>query len=387
MIRIAFVTTSPLSARYLMAGQLADLRAHGFEVTVLCAGGEDLDVVARREGVDVVAIPIARDIAPFADLRAIWRLIRALRRVRPALVNFGTPKGALLGAIASAIVRVPVRIHVLRGLRSETTRGLKRFLLERLEWLTAALSHRIVCVSPSLRDAFVARGLASAKKIVVLGRGSSNGVDAARFARNAEARTRIRGELGAGENDVLIGFIGRLTRDKGIGDLLAAFRIVLERAPRARLLLIGDAEVGDPVEASTLRELETHPRITRLALVEDIAAHYSAIDMLVLPSYREGFPNVVLEAAAASIPVVGYRATGIVDAIEDGVTGALVSPGDVPALAAAITQYVLDGELRQRHGDAGRRRVETSFTREEIWRRLRELYDDELRRAGIIRSQ
>lgn len=368
------MTTSALSARYLMAGQLADLRAHGFDVTVLCAGGGDLELVARREGVAVIPIPIVRDIAPLADLRALVRLVLALRRVRPDIVNYGTPKAALLGSIAAALLRIPVRIYVLRGLRSETTRGIKRFVLERGERLTAALSHRVVCVSESLRKSYVARGLAPEAKTVVLGSGSSNGVDVSRFSRDPVAAAGIRREHGIADGDVVIGFIGRLTKDKGIDDLLAAFEIVLKTAPHARLLVIGQPESGDPVGNATLNRLHAHPRVTRLPLVTEIAAHYRAIDVLVLPSYREGFPNVVLEAAAASLPAVGYRATGTVDAIDDGVTGTLTPPGDVEALAAALVRYVLDPDLRHRHGAAGRVRVEASFAREQVWAQMRELY-------------
>ncbi|HKR67204.1 MAG TPA: glycosyltransferase, partial [Thermoanaerobaculia bacterium] len=152
MTRLAYITTAGMSARYLLAGQLAFMQRSGFDVTLFCAGGADLDLVAQRENVRVIAIPFEREVAPLRDLRALWRLVIELRRVRPDVVNAGTPKAALLGMIASALLRVPVRIYTLRGLRSETARGVRRFVLEQLERLTAALAHRVVCVSASLRE-------------------------------------------------------------------------------------------------------------------------------------------------------------------------------------------------------------------------------------------
>jgi glycosyltransferase involved in cell wall biosynthesis len=382
MIRVAYVTTAGMSARYLMAGQLASMREHGYDVQLFSAGGVDQDVAASREGVPAVAIPFEREISPLRDLRALLKLFVALRRFRPAIVNAGTPKAALLGMIAATLLRLPVRIYVLRGLRAETTRGARRFVLETLERVTAACASRIVCVSPSLRDAYLQRGLTLREKTVVLGAGSSNGVEAARFRRNLDARSQLRRELGFNDDDVAIGFIGRLTRDKGIDDLLAAFERVLQRAQSARLLVIGDAETGDALSARTVETLGRHPRITRLAHVGDVASYYSAIDILAFPSSREGFPNVVLEAASASVPAVGYRVTGTIDAIEDGVTGALVRAGDIDAFADALVHYANDADLRTRHGQAGRMRVEASFSPEEIWKALRELYEQELRRRA-----
>ncbi|HKR65210.1 MAG TPA: glycosyltransferase, partial [Thermoanaerobaculia bacterium] len=215
--------------------------------------------------------------------------------------------------------------------------------------------------------------LTSREKTIVLAHGSSNGVDAARFAPNDETRARIRRELGFADSDVVIGFIGRLTRDKGIAELLQAF----ERVRNARLLIVGDAEDGDPVDAATLAKLA---HVTRLAHVADAAPYYSAIDILAFPSHREGFPNVVLEAASASVPAVGFRATGTVDAIEDGVTGTIVD--DVDALAIALQRYVDDESLRRAHGEAGRKRAVERFAPEEVWRALQELMRDETARLA-----
>ncbi len=381
MPHIACLATDPLTTRVLMTGQLAYLKQQGFNVTLIAAPGADLEQAANREGVDYVAVPMSREMTPWQDWASLRHLTKVLREIQPDIVNAGTPKAGLLGMIAARWAKVPVRIYTLRGLRMETATGAKRVLLTTTERIAAACADKVVCVSPSLRDAFVQHRLGPASKAIVLGSGSSNGVDADRFAatdeRYAEARL-IRHSMGIPDEAPVIGFVGRLTKDKGVAELLATYQTLAAERPDLHLLLVGGFEAGDPLSTRLRDEIWSHPRVHITGFVNDTAPYYTAFDLLVFPSHREGLPNVPLEAAAAGRPTAGFAATGTVDAIVNGQTGTLVAVGDVSGLTAAVRQYMRDGVLLARHGLQARQRVQTEFRREVIWEALAELYRSEL---------
>lgn len=371
--RLCYITTHAMSAEFLMRGQLAFLREQGFDVTLIASPHESLAAVAEREGVTIVPIPMEREISPWHDLKALWRLCVALRKLKPQIVNAGTPKAGLLGNLAAWLCRVPVRIYTLRGLRLETATGWKERLLNATERLAAACAHQVIAVSHSLRDVYVTRGLSSFRKTVVLRNGSSNGVGVERFQFNDQQwgqirELRVKWELPI--NAPVIGFVGRLTRDKGIPELFGAFEQLLPEFPDARLMLIGEAEQGDPLATDLLSRLQSHPNVVMTGPIKDVALYYGLFDLFAFPSYREGFPNVLLEAASTGLPVVGFKATGTIDAVIDGLTGSLVDVGDVTGLANSIGRYLRQPFVRKQHGEAGRRRVIRDFRREDIWQAL-----------------
>lgn len=386
MPRIACLATDPLTTRVLMAGQLAYLRSQGFDVTLIAAPGADLEAAAAREGVDYVAVPMTREITPREDWKSLRHLKRVLREIRPEIVNAGTPKAGLLGMLAATWARVPIRIYTLRGLRMETATGFKRLLLTSTERTAVACAHKVICVSPSLRDAFVKFRLGSADKTVVLAGGSSNGVDVERFAatdaRYAEARA-IRHSMGIPDEAQVIGFVGRLTKDKGVAELMSLFRTLEQEHPQLHLMLVGGFEDGDPLSNRLRDEIWSHPRVHITGFVNDTAPYYTAFDLLVFPSHREGLPNVPLEAAAAGLPTAGFAATGTVDAVRNGVTGTLVEVGDVHGLTDAVRRYLSDQVLLARHGKLAAQRVSTDFRREVIWQALADLYRAELTARGL----
>jgi len=309
-----------------------------------------------------------------------------LAKLKPQIVNAGTPKAGLLGMVAATACRVKARVYTVHGLRLETTSGARRVLLGTTERVAAGLAHRVFCVSPSLHRAYVAGGYTSPGKVFFIGAGSANGIDVERFDEPevVEQAAEIREQHGISAGAPVIGFVGRLTRDKGIAELHRALAKLAERFPGCRLLLVGGFESGDPLPGRVVDALRADPAVVITGFVDDelVPAYYRLMKVLALPSFREGFPTCVLEAGASSIPVVGYGVTGVVDAIRDGVNGTLVEAGDVIALTEAIGKYLADPGLARTHGRAGRERVEALFDQNVIWSGLLGLYDELLGMGG-----
>ena len=386
MPRLLYIVTHPMTARYLLCGQLAWMQKNGFDVSLISSPGPDLDVTAERERVAVFPLPIEREIHPLKDLWTLLRLYRLIRQIRPDMVNASTPKAGLLGMVAARIARVPLRIYTLRGLRLETKKGFARAILHFTEKVASVCATQIICVSESLRQRYLSLGIIPASKIRVLGAGSSNGVDVLRFAsqESSAQKESLKQTLGIPPSAPVIGFVGRLVHDKGIEELVDAFESLRKEFPAVHLLVLGDFEKGDPVSAHFAAKLNEMGQIVRTGFVPDTAPYYGLMDLLVFPSHREGFPNVPLEASCSAIPTVGFRVTGTVDAVQDGVTGTLVNCGDVTAFTKAISMYLSDERLRREHGRAAYERVCAVFARERVWQGLRELYEQSLVKATAL---
>jgi glycosyltransferase involved in cell wall biosynthesis len=369
-------------------GTFQILRDAGYEPILVSSPGEQLQRIGRDARVRYAPIPVRREISPLHDLLSLWRYYRLIQKVRPTLTDVGTPKAGLLGGVAAWVSGVPCRIYTLFGLRLETTTGLKRILLSITERIACACAHRVICVSPSLRQRAIDLKLVSADKTVVLGSGSVRGIDVKRFSPDviqAAQKEELAQRLGISADAPVIGFVGRLTRDKGIRELLTAFSQLRVKWPALRLLLVGDLEDGDPLEAIVWQQMETDSGIVRVGFVTDTTPYYALMDVLALPTYREGLGYVPLEAQACGIPVVTTSATGAVDSVVDGVTGFQVPVGNCEALADRIDQLLSDPELRSRMGQRGRERVVREFRYEVVGRALIEEYD-RLLRARVGRS-
>lgn len=377
-VLVVHVTTVPESLGFLR-GQLRYLRERGYEFVAISSPGPALDAFAAQEAVETRAVPMTRTITPLADLKALGALITQLRELRPTVVHAHTPKAGLLATVAAAIVGTPVRIYHLRGLPLLTATGWRRPLLRTLERVACAAATKVVCVSRSLADTIEEEGIAPRSKLAVLGHGSGQGVDAqGRFdpARvDPAAAAAFRAQHAIPADAVVLGFLGRLVRDKGITELVTAFTALADSDPRLHLVIAGEREARDAVAPTTLTAIEQHPRIHEIGFQRDTPTLYAACDVIVLPSYREGFPNVPLEAAAMRRPVVTTTSVGCRDAVEPDRTGLLVPAGDADRLASALARYIAEPALRERHGLAGRERVVASFQREAVWAAIHATYD------------
>ncbi len=386
-VRVVHIVAAACTAEF-MRGQLGYLRSRGYQVTVIASPEPSLETLAGREGIEIVPVEIPREMRPVQDLIALVKLFFVLRKIRPHVVNASTPKAGLLGMLAAWLLRVPVRIYTLRGLRLETTDRLQRRVLFACEWLTAACAHRVICVSRSLREAYLELRCTKAEKTLVLGSGSSNGVDAEKFRSTPQLlklAAEVRREYEIPVDSLVLGFVGRLTRDKGVADLLDVFEQIEPKFRGVHLLAVGDFETGDCVRPALRQRMLGHDRIhvTGMVDLDRVASYYRACDLLLFPSLREGFPNAVLEAQASELAVVGYAATGTLDAIDDGRTGVIVPLGDREGLVASVVEYLADEQLRLEHGRAGRVRVEKSFRPQGIWESLADCYEKALCLRGL----
>jgi len=291
--------------------------------------------------------------------------------------------------IGAWLCRVPVRIYHMHGLPMDTATGLKRRLLRWSETLSCRLAHQVYCVSPSLRTVAIAEGLTTPEKVHVLLHGSIGGVNAQHTFNPQEvgpqARMQTREEYGIPADALVIGFVGRVVRDKGVQELCEAWSALRAEIPSARLLVIGPMEEQDPIPAEVVRSLREDPRVHWTGTREpcDVPRCYAAMDVLALPTYREGFGNVLLEAAAMELPVVATRITGCVDAVADGVTATLVPPRDAAALATALRAYLSDEGLRRAHGSAGRVRALRDFDPQAMYQATCREYESLARVHGV----
>ncbi len=368
--RLVYSTTIPSSALTLLRGQLEWMAQQGWEVHLVTADGPELADLRRWQGVTCHVIEMEREPSPLRDAKALVQWIRLLRTLKPGVINLGTPKASLLGGLAAWLTRVPRRIYIVWGLRLEGATGLKRAVLWAFEALTMFTATHVVPISASLaRRIRELRLTRSRKTTAVVGSGSSNGVDAALIqagglGQGAAARER----LGIAEDAFVVGFVGRLVADKGIPTLIEALRD--PRLADITCLVVGEEEEGGL--AAELRD--THVNTIWAGYVEGPWQELAAMDVLTLPTKREGFPNVVLEAACLGVPTVTTRATGAIDSVVDGVTGIQFDFGDAKALADALVALRDDPQLRQRLGQAARHRAETEFAPQRVWEGINELY-------------
>ncbi len=388
-VPIAFVTTVPASLGFFRELPIY-LRSRGYEVTAISAPGPELDAFAAREGVVALGVPMTRQITPRTDIGSVIHLTRTLRRLRPTIVHASTPKGGLLGMLAARLARRPVQVFHLHGMPHQTRTGLGRLLLKGATRAACTMADQVLCVSESLRTDAIGEGIVRPGKALVLLHGSANGVDATgRFSPERfgdDPRATGRESVGLPADGLVVGFVGRLAHDKGIDDLAAAWTIIRGRTPDVRLLMVGPEEPEDPASGVTMEALRQDDRVRFTGAVADPAAALAAMDVLVLPTYREGFGNVLIEAGAMGRPVVATRVTGCVDAVQEGVTGLLVPAHDPASLANAILTYLTDPDLRASHGATGRARALRDFQPAALQSALADLYDQLLDQRGIARS-
>jgi len=373
--RICFVVSSPLTVRAFLAKHIAALSGR-YEVSVV-VNADPGTLAAAIPGARFFRIPIVRAISPLRDALAAIRLLLLFRGQRFALVHSVTPKAGLLSMVAAWLARVPVRLHTFTGQVWATRRGPMRSLLRAMDRIVAGLATGVLVDSRSQREFLIANAVVSASKSRVLGEGSICGVDE-RFRPDSTARDRVRSALRVPRDAVLFLYLGRLARDKGVIDLAVAFAAVAKRHASAHLLVAG------PDEEGLVRQIEELlagclGRFRRVDFTERPEECMAAADVFCLPSYREGFGQVAVEASAAELPVIASRIYGVTDSVIEGETGLFHAPGDVGALSERMQTLIEHPEMRRSLGSAGRARVLREFSAERVTRALLDYYSDLLR--------
>ncbi len=374
--KLVFVITVAESLA-LLTGQLAYANSQGYEVIVVSSGGQLADRLGE-EGARHKTIFMSRKISLWRDIVSLWKLFFFFRKEKPHIVNAGTPKAGLLGVLAARLSGVPVIVRTVRGLRYETLSGLRKRVVQITTKVGCYFADTVVCVSHSLREQAIQDGVIPQGKSLVLGEGSSNGVDVHRFDRTPQvvkSANQLRKELGVEDISKVVGFIGRVTKDKGISVLLRAWEIIAKEHPFAHLIVAGFIDWEGTPEREVLAELQNNPRIHAIGFVKDIPTVFAAIDVLLFPTKREGFSNVLLQAAAMQVPVVTSRVTGCTDVVLDGETGFLVPPEQAKVFANKVCGYLADGDLCAEHGQRARQRAIDNFSHKDVVHRYHEHYE------------
>ena len=364
------ISTIPLSLDVLLQGQLRMLSEH-YEVVGVSSPGEELDKVAQREGIRTIAVPMERKISPFKDLVSLFRLIRLFHREKPWMVHSLTPKAGLLAMTAAWICRVPVRIHMFTGLVFPTTTGLKQKILMATDSITCACATNVLPEGKGVKKDLEHFRITS-KPLQIIGNGNINGIDLEFFDRKPEVLELA--EKYRKEEMVTFCFVGRIVRDKGMNELVAAFQRLHQAYPNTRLVLVGPFEEKlDPVLPETRQAIEQQAAIEWMGWQNDIRPFLAASEVFVFPSYREGFPNVVLQAGAMGLPSIVTDINGSSEIITEGVNGSIIPSQDEEALYKAM-EKLLDTEERRKLAQQARPQIANRYERKALWKELLKFY-------------
>ena len=378
-VKIIRATTIPASLKAFCSGLPGELREElGAEVVAVSSPEKALVEYGSTEGVRTVGVPMERHISPLRDLRSLWGMIRVFRKERPDMVHSMTPKAGLISMMAAWVCRVPVRIHTFTGLVFPTSTGLKQKILMFTDGLTCACATHVIPEGEGVKADLTNYGI-TRKPLRVLGHGNVKGIDLDRFDPTREEvreeALRIRKELGLSPDDFVFVFIGRLVGDKGINELVEAFGRLQKEHPEVRLILVGPEEAElDPLKGETMAEIGSNDAISAVGRQSDVRPWYAVADAFVFPSYREGFPNCVIEAGAMGLPSIVTDINGSREIILDGENGVVIPSKDSGALYDAMRDFVEDDDRRGRMAAKARELVASRFEQSYVRQCLKDFY-------------
>lgn len=372
-IRLLRITTVPISLKYLLRGQLSFMQSQAMEVMAVSAHGPEVASI-KQEGIPHAIIPFTRTITPLQDFLCLLRLVKLIRTFKPQIVHSHTPKAGLLGMITAWLCGVPIRLHTVAGLPLMEAKGIKRWVLRLTERLTYSCATKIYPNSNGLLKFIQAEFKTQNSKLKTIGSGSSNGIDLGYFAVTSDLKVeaiRTRERIKIKGDEFLFCFVGRMVKDKGLVELIQAFVKIHDSGKKVRLLLVGHFEDDlDPLPKEIRALINTHEGIVQAGFQPDVRPWIIASDVLVLPSYREGFPNVLLQAGALHRPCIATNINGCNEIILDGRTGWLVPAKDGIALQAAMEKVLSDPGWRAEAGNEARKFIAENFEQSYMWNEI-----------------
>ncbi len=379
MKKIIRITTVPISLKNLLKGQLKYMNSF-YNVIGMSSPGDAVKDIENDEGVNVITLEMTRTIAPFKDLKSLYKLYKILKKEKPFIVHTHTPKAGTLGMMAAKIAGVQNRLHTIAGLPLLEATGPKRWLLDTVEKITYACATKIYPNSYGLKDIILKNKYTKSSKLKVIGNGSSNGIDVEHFSLknlNNEDINKIQNNLNIQNNDIVFTFVGRLVADKGINELISVFKKICVKHNNAKLLLVGTFESElDPLFEETLQEIETNNNIISVGWQADVRTYFAISNALVFPSYREGFPNVVMQAGAMNLPSIVTDINGCNEIIINNINGIIIPPKNEEQLLVAMLKMIEGSEKREQMASVSRDIICKSYKREVIWSALLQEYKD-----------
>lgn len=381
--KIIRMTTIPRSMRKLLQGQLKFMSGHGYEMVALSSDDECFEDMLHEQGdIRGVRINMERHTSPWKDLKALIKIYKVFRKERPFIVHTHTPKAGLLGMLAAKTARVPHRLHTTAGLPLLVYSGIYRKVLNTMEWLTNACATQVFPNSYNMMKIMDELHLCNPQKMQVIGNGSSNGVDTRHFsvaqtiADTGKTREDIRRELVIKDNDFVFVFVGRVVKDKGVNELVDAFRRILSHHLNCKLIIVGPYELNlDPIALENVDFIKNDRSVFFMGWQDDVRPFMMAADVLVFPSYREGFPNVVMQAGAIGLPSIVTDINGCNEIIIDGKNGRIIPPKNEDALFNMMEWFLNNPEDVRRMANNAREMIVSRYDRRLIWQEILRVYN------------
>jgi len=364
------ITTIPISLEKLLSGQLRFMSVH-YDVTAIAAEKQNLEKLVKSQNVAVFPLEMTRQITPLKDILAVVKLYFFLKKTKPFIVHTHTPKAGIVGMLASKLAGVPVRLHTVAGLPLLEANGFKRKILNFVEKQTYNCATKVYPNSYGLSEIIKQNNFCDSNKLKVIANGSSNGIDTNYFNPDLiseEQKVALKKELSIAANDFVFLFVGRLVKDKGINELIIAFEKLQVEIPTIKLLLVGNFEDDlDPLFPITISSIKSNSAIISVGFQNDVRPYFGISNCLVFPSYREGFPNVVLQAGAMQLPSIVSNINGCNEIIQDHQNGLIIPVKDENALFYAMKKMAIDTDLINEMKKNCRQMIISNYDQKLVW--------------------
>ncbi len=385
MPKLFRVTTVPESLNILLRGQHKFMSKNGFEVIGISSAGNALYEVSQEEEIRVIEINMSRKITPIKDFLSVYNLYKLIKKEKPIIVHSHTPKAGVVAMMAAKIANVPIRLHTVAGLPLMEAKGIKRKLLNFVEKVTYACATKVYPNSKGLYDFIVEEELISSIKMKIIANGSSNGIDTSYFDSeriSEKQREEFLTRLNIQKKDFVFIFVGRLVGDKGINELIDAFARIKDS--NVKLLLVGGLESDlDPLKSETIHEIDKNKNIISVGFQKDVRPYFAISHCLVFPSYREGFPNVVLQAGAMGLPSIVSNINGCNEIIQEGINGSIIPSKDRESLYTVMHKIISDEAWRKQLAGNARDIIVSHYEQKLVWDALLIEYKHLLIQKGI----